>query len=99
VIVNRYGPKELEGGTNVRLKLSHELLLSEPHAPAVGVRNGPDHATVGLACETVPDGGSAARRSPDGIARTRAARAIRVSRGIGLLLSTPEAERSSARSD
>ena len=88
--MTRYGPKEVDGGTIVNLKLSHDGLSSDPQPPAVGTRNGPDQLTVGLACDTVPDGGSAARRSPDGIARTKAARAKRVSRGIGLLLSTSE---------
>src|SRR5207244_12778223 len=93
------GPKEVAGGTIVNWKLSHDGLSSDPQPPAVGTRNGPDQLTVGLACDTVPEGGSAARRSPDGIAMTKAARAKRVSRGIGLLLSKPEAERPRARSD
>src|SRR5438552_2344713 len=90
-MVTRYGPKELAGGTIVSLKLSHDGLSSAPQPPAVGTRKGPDQLTVGLACETVPEDGSAARSRTAGTARARAASRTRGRRGIGVLLSTPEA--------
>src|SRR5205823_11767766 len=98
-MVTRYGPKELAGGTIVSLKLSHDGLSSEPQPPAVGTRNSPDQATVGLPCETVPEGGVAAMSRTAGTARARAASRTRGRRGIGVLLSTPEAGRSRAASD
>src|SRR5438132_9067142 len=86
----RYGPKERAGGVSGRWKVSHDGLSSEPQPPAVGTRNSPDQLTVGLACETAPEGGVAAMSRTAGTARARAARTKRDSRGIGVLLSTPD---------